>query len=191
MSALDQLVVQEALCLAGDTGAEDHVDDLEVGGEHGRLHRLEGHRLPRSGGAADSDQTGDAVAVLDRADRLEEGGLEAQAALGKGEILRVRHQVIGRGGIDDGVLIEEDIHDLFLVILFIEYAADIFALRHAAGAGGATRAGENGEVLEVDHPDLGAELFAGDEDFFEQDLTVAVLTSGGNAHDFITHTIAP
>ena len=187
----NQLVVEQALASAGNAGAEDHVDDLEVGGEHGGLHALKRHGLPGSGGAADGDQAGDAVAVLDGADGFQEGGLKGEASLREGQVLGVRHQIVCRSGVDDGVLVEQHVHDFLLVVLVVEHAARVLALCHAAGAGGAAGAGFDVEVLEVDHAHLSAELLAGHQCFLQKDLAVAVLASGGYAHDFVRHSFSP
>ena len=184
-----QLIVQQALRGRGDAGRQHHVHHLHVGGEHRRLQALERHGLPRARGAAHGDQTGHAVAVLDGADGLQKRGLVAQAAMRKGQIDGSGHQVVRRDGEDHRVLVQHRVHDLLLVVLAVQRAADVLALRHGLGAGRAAGAVHQMKISQVDHRHLGAGLLAGRQRFLEQDLTVSVFSSGGNPHYFVRHCL--
>ena len=127
------------------------------------------------------------VNIAEDADVLEEGGLITQTSLCKRDIGGSGHEVIGGNGDDDAVLVKHHVHDLFLVVLLLEGAADVLALGHRPGAGRTAAAVKNVEVAQIDHANLGTLLLAGHQGGFQQNLAVAVLSSCGDAHDFVAH----
>ena len=92
---------------------------------------------------------------------IQEGCFKCETSLCKSQILSIRHQIIRGSGVNDSVLIQQHVHDLFLVVFLVKHAARVLSLSHAAGAGCTSGAGFDVEVLEVDHAYLSPKLLAG------------------------------
>ena len=107
------------------------------------------------------------------------------------EVQRGRHQCVGRCREDDGILIQQHLHDLVLVILILERAAGVLAHGHAHGAGGTSCAVQQIVILEIDHCDFRALLLTCQQCLFQKNNAVAVLASRRNAHYLEFHNASP
>lgn len=135
-----QLVIQQALGVAGYTGSQQHIHYLHVCGEHGGLQAFQCHGLPGAGRAANGNQASQTVFVLDSPNGLQKSGFIAEASLCEFQVCSTGHQVISRHRKNHSVLVQHHVHDFLFIIFLIQYTAAITAFRHGFGAGGAPRA---------------------------------------------------